>query len=69
MGKSKIIVDLSKENLFFEEKNQTIKLLNFRLDNMSLDIAIYKKDKLIKNSSMVFAHLPKKLKAKLNPKK
>ena len=69
MAKSKIIVDLSKENLFFEEKNETIKLLNFRLDNMSLDIAIYEKDKLIKNSSMVFAHLPKKLKAKLNPKK
>ena len=69
MAKSKIIVDLSKENLFFEEKNQTIKLLNFRLDNMSLDIAIYEKDKIIKNSSMVFAHLPKKLKAKLNPKK
>ena len=69
MAKNKIIVDLSKENLFFEEKNQTIKLLNFRLDNMSLDIAIYEKDKLIKNSSMVFAHLPKKLKAKLNPKK
>ena len=69
MAKSKIIVDLSKENLFFEEKNQTIKLLNFRLDNMSLDIAIYEKDKLIKNISMVFAHLPKKLKAKLNPKK
>ncbi|MFW0694966.1 malate dehydrogenase [Aliarcobacter butzleri] len=69
MAKSKIIVDLSKENLSFEEKNQTIKLLNFRLDNMSLDIAIYEKDKLIKNSSMVFAHLPKKLKAKLNPKK
>ncbi|MCT7908254.1 malate dehydrogenase [Arcobacter lacus] len=69
MAKSKIIVDLSKENLFFEEKNQTIKLLNFRLDNMSLDIAIYEKDKLIKNSSMVFAYLPKKLKAKLNPKK
>ncbi|MCT7575843.1 malate dehydrogenase [Aliarcobacter butzleri] len=69
MAKSKIIVDLSKENLFFEEKNQIIKLLNFRLDNMSLDIAIYEKDKLIKNSSMVFAHLPKKLKAKLNPKK
>ncbi|MFX4233764.1 malate dehydrogenase [Aliarcobacter butzleri] len=69
MAKSKIIVDLSKENLFFKEKNQTIKLLNFRLDNMSLDIAIYEKDKLIKNSSMVFAHLPKKLKAKLNPKK
>jgi hypothetical protein len=34
---------------------------------MSLDIAIYEKDKFIKNSTMVFAHLPKKLKARLNP--
>ena len=63
----KSIIDLSKENLFFEERNQTIKLLNFRVDAMSLDIAIYEKEKFIKNSTMVFAHLPKKLKAKLNP--
>ena len=62
----KSIIDLSKENLFFEERNQTIKLLNFRVDAMSLDIAIYEKEKFIKNSTMVFAHLPKKLKAKLN---
>ena len=34
---------------------------------MSLDIAIYEKEKFIKNSTMVFAHLPKKLKAILNP--
>ena len=33
-----------------------------------LEIAIFKNDKFIKNSSMVFAHLPKSLKAKLNPK-
>ena len=63
----KSIIDLSKENLCFEERNQTIKLLNFRVDAMSLDIAIYEKEKFIKNSTMVFAHLPKKLKAKLNP--
>ncbi|MDZ7819659.1 MAG: malate dehydrogenase [Aliarcobacter sp.] len=64
----KTIIDLSKENLTFEERNQTIKLLNFRTDSMSLDIAIFEKEKFIKNSTMVFAHLPKKLKAKLNPK-
>ena len=63
----KSTIDLSKENLSFEERNQTIKLLNFRVDAMSLDIAIYEKEKFIKNSTMVFAHLPKKLKAKLNP--
>ena len=63
----KSVIDLSKENLFFEERNQTIKLLNFKPETMSLDIAIYEKEKFIKNSTMVFAHLPKKLKAKLNP--
>lgn len=69
MAKSKkLVIDLSKENLSFEERNQTIKLLNFRTDTMSLDIAIFEKEKFIRNSTMVFAHLPKKLKAKLNPK-
>lgn len=63
----KSTIDLSKENLFFEERNQTVKLLSFKTETMSLDIAIYEKDKFIKNSTMVFAHLPKKLKAKLNP--
>ncbi len=63
----KVTIDLSKENLFFEERNQTIKLLSFKTQTMSLDIAIYEKDKFIKNSTMVFAHLPKKLKARLNP--
>ena len=69
MAKSKkSTIDLSKENLSFEERNQTVKLLNFKPETMSLDIVIYEKEKFIKNSTMVFAHLPKKLKAKLNPK-
>ena len=68
MAKSKkTVIDLSKENLSFEERSQTIKLLNFKTETMSLDIAIYEKDKFIKNSTMAFAHLPKKLKTKLNP--
>lgn len=68
MPKKRTIIDLSKMNLSFEDdRNQTIKLLSFKTANMSLDIAIYEKDKFIKNSSMVFAHLPKKVKAKLNP--
>ena len=67
MAKSKkSTIDLSKENLSFEERNQTVKLLNFKPETMSLDIVIYEKEKFIKNSTMVFAHLPKKLKAKLN---
>ena len=48
MAKSKkLVIDLSRENLSFEERNQTIKLLNFRTDTMSLDIAIFEKEKFI----------------------
>jgi hypothetical protein len=66
MSKKKII-DLSKMNLsYIDDRNQIIKLLTFKVTNMSLDIAIYEKEVFTKNSSMVFAHLPKKLKAKLN---
>lgn len=68
MAKIKKIIDLNKENLFFQERNQTIKILNFKTDSMSLDIAIFENNTFIKNSTMVFAHLPKKIKAKLNPK-
>ena len=67
MAKSKKSIDLSKDNLSFEERNQTIKLLTFKIDNMTLNISIFEKGKFIKNSTMVFAHLPKKLKAVLNP--
>ena len=68
MAKSKkTTIDLSKENLSFEERSQTIKLLNFKTETMCLDIAIYEKDKFIKNSTMVFDKKKKKLKAKLNP--
>lgn len=63
----KPIIDLKKMNLSFEERNQTIKLLNFKTSTMSLDIEIHENDKFLKNSTMVFAHLPKKLKAKLKP--
>ena len=67
MAKVKTTIDLSKENFFFEERTQTIKLLNFKTQTMSLDIAIYEKDKFIKNSTMVLLIYQKKLKAKLNP--
>lgn len=64
----KKIVDLKEQNLEFIQKDETIKLLSFNTQKMSLEISIFKNDKFVKNSSMVFAHLPKSLKAKLNPK-
>ncbi|PRM96613.1 malate dehydrogenase [Aliarcobacter cryaerophilus] len=64
----KKIVDLKKLNLEFIQKDETIKLLSFDTLKMNLEISIFKNEKFVKNSSMVFAHLPKSLKAKLNPK-
>ncbi|QKJ27354.1 hypothetical protein ACBT_1448 [Aliarcobacter cibarius] len=66
---NKKIIDLRNSNLQFLQKDETIKLLNFNTEKMNLEIAIFKNDSFVKNSTMVFAHLPKTLKAKLNPKK
>jgi len=68
MAKSKkALIDLRKMNLSYEERNQTIKLLSFKTNTMTLEIEIYENGNFLKNSTTVFAHLPKKLKAKLNP--
>ncbi|RXJ92656.1 malate dehydrogenase [Aliarcobacter trophiarum LMG 25534] len=68
MLKNRKIVDLKEQNFEFSQKDETIKLLSFDKEKMSLEIAIFKNKEFVKNSSMVFAHLPKSLKAKLNPK-
>lgn len=63
----KPFIDLKHLNLSYQERNQTIKLLTFKKTNMTLDIAIYENDKFIKNSNIVFAHLPKSIKSKIKP--
>lgn len=60
-------IDLSNMNLFYEDRNQTIKLQNLKRSSMNIEVAIYEKDKFIKNRTIAFAHVPKKIKAKLNP--
>ncbi len=65
----KSIIDLKNQNLSFEENGKHIKLLSFKSSSMTLEIEIYEKENFIEKSTMVFAHLPKKLKAKLNPLK
>ncbi|WP_418185684.1 malate dehydrogenase [Aliarcobacter vitoriensis] len=68
MAKSKKLVDLKHGNFTFTQKDETIKLLNFNQNSMDVEVAIFKNDKFVKNSKMAFAHLPKNLKIKLNPK-
>lgn len=63
------IINLEKFNLNFENNNQTIKLLILKTSTMNIEVAIYEKNKFIKKSTIAFAHLPKKIKAKINPLK
>ncbi|WP_108060623.1 malate dehydrogenase [Poseidonibacter lekithochrous] len=64
--KKQSLVDLKKLNLSFEEKNQIIKLINLKTKTLTLDTEIYENDQFIAKREMVYAHLPKKLKAQLN---
>ena len=67
MAKKKpTLVDLKKMNLSFEEKGQTIKLINFKTQALTLDTEIFEKETFITKRSMVYAHLPRKLKTQLN---
>ena len=63
----KHIIDLKAMNLSFMQNNQEIRLLSFKKSNMTLDVAIYENNKYIKNSNIVFAHLPKKFKSLIKP--
>lgn len=64
--KKQALIDLKKMNLSFEEKNQIIKLINFKTQALTLDTEIYENDVFIAKRTMVYAHLPKKLKSQLN---
>jgi len=63
----KLLVDLKSMNLSFEDKNQTIKLVSFKPITQKIDVEVFENNKLIKKDTIAFAHIPKKLKAKLNP--
>lgn len=63
----KPLIDLKSKNISYESNNQTIKLLSFKKSNMSLEVSIYENGEYIKNSTIVFAHLPKKVKSILKP--
>lgn len=67
MAKKKpALVDLKNMNLFYEEKGQIIKLINFKTQTLSIDTEIYENETFIAKRSMVYAQLPKKLKIQLN---
>ena len=68
MARKKLkFIDLRKKNLEFTKDDVTYKLLLFRAEAQSIDIAIYEDGKFVKESEMAFAHIPKELKRQVRP--
>ena len=63
----KPFIDLTSNKIEYTQDNQTIKLKSFNKKNMTIDISIWEDDKHIKDSNIVFAHLPKSIKSKIKP--
>ncbi|PLY05308.1 MAG: malate dehydrogenase [Arcobacter sp.] len=63
----KPFIDLKSHNITYKVNHQTIKLLSFKKSNMSLDVAIFENGEFVKNSTIVFAHLPKSIKSIIKP--
>ncbi len=63
----KSLINLESKNITYEDKGKTIKLLSFKKSNMTLEISILEDNKPLKTSTIVFAHLPKKIKALIKP--
>jgi hypothetical protein len=64
--KKQTLVDLKKMNLSYEDKGQVIKLINFKTQTLTLDTEIFENEILIAKRNMVYAQLPRKIKAELN---
>ena len=67
MAKKKPIIDLKLKNIQYKQGNQTIKLKTFNKKSMSIDISIWENGIYIKDSNIVFAHLPRSIKSKIKP--
>ncbi len=63
----KPIIDLRQKNISYKDGNQTIKLKYFNKSNMTVEISIFENNKHIKDSSIVFAHLPRSIKSIIKP--
>lgn len=62
------IINLKNKNICFTKETKEYKILTFRKDKMSVELEVRENGILQKNEQLVFAHLPKKIKALLNPK-
>lgn len=69
MAKKRPIIDLTNEKISYEENGKTFILQRLKTTAMTVDVKCYKKSEFLKEETLPFAHLPKKIKARINPLK
>ena len=57
------------QEITFEQDGKTYKINHLDQKSMTVQLQIYEKGEFIKDDKLPFAHLPKKIKKILNPKK
>ena len=67
MAKKKKSIELTKDNISFQEKDTLYKLLRFYPDKMTIDTMVYEDGKKQGMRNLPFAHLPKELKKVIKP--
>ena len=67
MAKKKKSIELSKDNISFQEKDTLYKLLRFYPDKMTIDTMVYENGQKQGMRNLPFAHLPKELKKIIKP--
>ena len=66
MAKKKQTLDFTNDNITFNLKEQTIKILSLNQNSMNVEVIILEDEKK-KVTKMAFAHLPKEIKKVLRP--
>jgi len=67
MAKKKKSIELTKDNISFQEKDTLYKLLRFYPDKMTIDTMVYENGQKQGMRNLPFAHLPKELKKIIKP--
>ena len=68
MAKKKKSIDFADKELFFKIEKEHYRVIRFHPANMTVDVVRFTKGKKKEQVNMPFAHLPKVLKQRINPK-
>jgi len=66
MARKKQTLDFLNNNIFFKNKEQTVKVLSLNLNSMDVEVLVIEDEKK-KVKKMPFAHLPKEIKKLVRP--